>query len=91
MVRENEVPLGEENELKSAYVRGGRVKASLECASDHERESNKESMGMIIAEMHSSEIWTLKGPHFAARQDPEWRVKDTNRTHNISTQILICL
>ena len=59
----------------------------LACATDNEREGNKVSMGVILAEIQSSEIWTVKTPHPAARQDPQWRVKGTNRTNIISTQI----
>ena len=54
--------------MKSATVSGERVQASLLCATDPEREGNKESIGMILVEMHSSEIWTLKRTHPAARQ-----------------------
>ena len=48
-------------------------------------------MALILAELHSSDIWTLKRPHPAARQDPRWRGKDTNRTDNVPTQNVSCL
>ena len=46
--------------MKSSAVRGTKVQASLGCATDHEREGNRESMVMIIAEMHDNEVLTLK-------------------------------
>ena len=59
--------------MKSAAVRGARVQAALGFPTDDEREGNRESMGVIIAEIHSGENWTLKRPHPKATQDPQWR------------------
>ena len=39
----------------------------LGCARDDKPESIKESMWVILAEMHGNEIWTLKRPHPAGR------------------------
>ena len=36
-----------------------------------DREGNRESMGVPIAEMHSSENWALKRPHPKARKDTQ--------------------
>ena len=88
---EKEEPYGKEIEFNSPFFRGGRVQASLGCATDHEWEGNKESKGMIIAELHNSEIWTLRRPHPAAWQDAQWRFKDTNRTNNLPIQSVSCL
>ena len=72
VVRDKGGPEGQENELKSSPSRGQRVWASLGRARDHAWEGTKESFGVMLAEMHSSEIWTLKRPHPAARQDLQW-------------------
>ena len=77
--------------MKSVAVSGLRVQASLRCATDDEREGNRESMGVTIVEMHSIEYWTLKGPHPSARKDPQWRINYTNQTKILSTENLYCL
>ena len=77
--------------LKSACFWGGCVQVSLGCATDHEREGNRKSMGMLIAEMYSSEIWTLRKPCPKNKHDPQWKVKDTNRTNIISTRNWSCV
>ena len=48
-------------------------------------------MRLILAETNGNKIWTLKWPHPAAKQDPQWGVKDTHWTNNVSTQNLSCL
>ena len=77
--------------MKSAAVRGARVQAALGFPTDDEREGNRESMGVIIAEIHSGENWTLKRPHPKATQDPQWRDNYTKQAKNLSTQNLSCL
>ena len=64
---------------------------SLGCARDDKLEGTKESIWVILAEMHGNEIWTLNSLHPVATQDPHWGVKDTNWTKNISTQNWACL
>ena len=53
--------------LQQVGMEGG---ISLGCARDDKLEGTKESMAVILAEVHGNEIWTLKRPHPATKQGP---------------------
>jgi hypothetical protein len=51
----------------------------------------QESMGMTLAETHSSGMWKLKRPPPVARQEPHWKNRDTNPPTDLLTENLPCL
>ena len=70
--------------MKSAAVRILRVQASLGSATDHERESNMESMGVTIAKMHSSDnLDTEEGHILKSVRTPSRKLITTKPFHTI--------